>query len=71
MIARVDGFGENERAPSGMNPEEWQVVEWLAACHAMMSELSGLDVHRFDSTIQELQEMVLALPAKRAIQCGG
>ncbi|HQU42385.1 MAG TPA: hypothetical protein PK867_06210 [Pirellulales bacterium] len=70
--ARINGDeGNRGGRPSGMSPEEWATVEALAMCHAMMSELPGLDIHRFDSAIQGLQEMVLALPAKRAIQCGG
>jgi len=53
--------------PGGLRPEEWQVVERLAECHHLLSEIDGLDFERFDAGIQSLQEMVFALPAKRAL----
>ena len=59
------------KTPSNLAPEEWAVVERLAECHSLMSELPGLDFHRFDTGIQQLQEMVLALPTKRALQMEG
>jgi hypothetical protein len=52
---------------SGLTEAEWAVVERLAECHSLMSELDGLDFTRFDNAIQTLQEQVLALPAKRAL----
>ncbi len=52
-------------------PEEWAVIERLAECHSLMCEIPGLDFHRFDTAIQQLQDMIFALPAKRASQRDG
>jgi hypothetical protein len=51
---------------TGLTEAEWGVVERLAECHSLMSEISDLDFARFDTGIQALQEQVLSLPAKRA-----
>jgi len=52
----------------GLHPEEWEAIERLAQCHSLLSELDGLDFERFDANIQRLQEMILALPVKRAME---
>lgn len=52
-------------------PEEWAVIEALAQCHGLMCDLPGLDFQRFDAAIQHLQDMVLALPTKRALHRDG
>ena len=54
--------------PTLLTESEWGVVERLAECHSLMVEIPGLDYERFDTAIQELQEQVLALPAKRAMK---
>lgn len=57
-------------AATGLRPEEWQAIERLAQCHSLMSELEGLDFDRFDGGLQALEEMILALPAKRGLAGG-
>lgn len=53
---------------TGLTEAEWGVVERLAECHSLMSEMPDLDAQRFDAGVQALQEQVLAQPAKRALK---
>jgi len=50
-----------------LHPEEWEAIERLAQCHSLLSKLDGLDFERFDTGIQQLQEMVFSLPVKRGL----
>jgi len=52
---------------TGLFPDEWRLVELLAQCACLARELDQIDLERFCRNVSDLQDQVLALPAKRQL----